>query len=97
MSTTTWSPTDLDDLARDDRADLELLALSEVSLEPAITIVDDDGIELLVGNVELTKQIAIYHRVPGMFQPLWGITCPRRKPARIVAGFGPVAPVANGD
>ncbi len=87
MSTTTWSPTVSITLPA------TIVPISNSWLSPrrasklAIAIVDDDGVELFVGNVELTEQIAIYHRVPGMFQPLWGITCPRRKPARIVAGL----------
>ena len=62
---------DLDDLARDDAADLEALALARGTGRGsfAAVLAGDHGGQLVVADVEFTKQVTIYHGCSFRFPP----------------------------
>ena len=54
---------DLDDAARDDLADVEVLAIAEEPVEfvRAVLADEDEVAHLFVGDVEFAEEVAIYH------------------------------------
>ena len=75
----------LDDLARDDRADLEALTLDEELVHQVAGVARCDFTEFALVDIEFAKQVAIYH------EKGWETTRGRRSPSGSAGGQKPTS------